>query len=304
MRTEHTLQKDYSGIKGTLSLALKGALMGAADIVPGVSGGTIAFILGIYERFIKALSQANRQAFKLVTKFDVKGLWAHFDSNFLMPIFLGILLSIFTISKAVSWMLFHHPILLWSLFNGLIIFSIPFFVKAITWDVKTAIVAVLGTLFALAINLISGDIHNPTLIHIFIAGAVAVSALLLPGISGAFILVLLGMYEPVIASVKSLDLLILVTFASGCLFGMLTTSKLIAYLLRRFHDLLIAFLLGVVIGALYRIWPWQINEQPVVWSEFLQQGHDPQFMLSIIFFFFGGGLMFLLQRVDSKRNTA
>jgi len=126
---------------------------------------------------------------------------------------------------------------------------------------------------------------------------------LLPGISGAFILVLLGMYEPVIGAVKALDITVLSVFAFGCLIGMLTTSKLIAFCLARFHDLLIAFLMGVVIGALYRIWPWQVDGNPVSWSVFSEAGNDPQFILSALFFALGGLLMFALQQVDKKRTT-
>lgn len=289
------------GIRDSLSVALKGAVMGAADIVPGVSGGTIAFILGIYERFIQALSRADMQALGYVKKFAIKDLWKHFDGNFLLPLFIGILLSIFTIAKGVSWMMAYQPVLLWSLFNGLIIFSIPIFIKAITWHANTALMVSAGIGFALAINLISGNISDPNLVQVFLAGAIAISALLLPGISGAFILVLLGMYEPVIGAVKALDITVLIVFASGCLFGMLTTSKLIAFLLVRWHDLLIAFLLGIVIGALYRIWPWQLNDNPVLWSSFVEAGNDPQYLMSLVFFGIGGGLMLILQQVDKRR---
>ncbi|MFC3094135.1 DUF368 domain-containing protein [Alteromonas sediminis] len=291
------------GVRGSLILMLKGAVMGAADIVPGVSGGTIAFIFGIYERFIQALSRADMKAFSLLKRFDIKGLWRHFDGQFLLPIFLGILISIVTLAKGVSWMLEHQPVLLWSLFNGLIVFSLPFFIKAITWHVKTLLMVPLGIAFALAINLISGNIHDPNLLQVFLAGTIAISALLLPGISGAFILVLLGMYEPVVSALKALDITVLSVFASGCLVGMLTTSKLIALCLSRFHDVLIAFLMGVVIGALYRIWPWKLADSPVSWAAFAANGNDPQYPMSALFFAIGGGLMFLLQQIDKRREA-
>ncbi|WP_199671213.1 DUF368 domain-containing protein [Salinibius halmophilus] len=284
-----------------ITVALKGAAMGAADVVPGVSGGTLAFILGIYERLIAALSQVDGNAIKMLLQFDIKGLWLKFDGAFLLPLFVGILTSIFTIAHGVSWMLVNQPVLLWSLFNGLIILSLPIFVSSIKWQLNRVALTFFGVVLAAAVNFISGNISDPTLWQVFLAGAIAISALLLPGISGSFILLLLGMYEPVIGAVKSLELVTLIVFALGCLTGMLSTSKLIAYFLKRHHDAMIALLLGVIIGALYRIWPWQIEGNPVSWQAFSDTGADLQLTGAVLFFIVGGAIMLMLQRVEQRR---
>lgn len=283
------------------AIALKGAAMGAADVVPGVSGGTIAFILGIYERLIGALSKADGKAIKMAIKFDIKGLWLHFDGAFILPLFVGILTSIFTLAHGVSWMLENQPVLLWSLFNGLIILSLPIFIRSIQWHRTTIALVPAGIALAVAVNFISGNVTEPALWQVFLAGAIAISALLLPGISGSFILLLLGMYEPVIGAVKSLELATLIVFALGCLTGMLSTSKVIAYFLKNHHDAMIALLLGVILGALYRIWPWQIDATPVSWSVFSQDGHSLQLVGAVLFFALGGAMMLIMQKVEQRR---
>lgn len=284
-----------------ISVLLKGAAMGAADVVPGVSGGTIAFILGIYERLIAALSQLDGKSIKMALRFDIKGLWLHFDGAFLLPLFVGILTSIFTLAHGVSWMLVNQPVLLWSLFNGLIILSLPIFVRSIRWQTNTVLLVPLGIGLAAAVNFISGNITDPALWQVFLAGAIAISALLLPGISGSFILLLLGMYEPVIGAVKALELTTLIVFALGCLTGMLSTSKVIAYFLRQHHDAMIALLLGVILGALYRIWPWQLDGNPVAWQSFTDSGASLQLGWAVLFFAVGGAIMLVMQQVEQRR---
>lgn len=233
--------------------------MGAADVVPGVSGGTLALLLGIYERLINAIRSVDQQALTLLFRGRIVAAWQHIDGTFLLCLFSGILLSVFALANAVSWMLEQQPVLLWALFNGLIIAALPHLCVRVPWSWHRLLLAALGMSIAIAISQLKPMTLEPALWMFFVAGAIAICAMILPGISGSFILLLLGMYAPVLLAVTELQLVTLLVFMAGCVIGLLSFSRVLSWLLARCHDATLALLIGVVIGALLRIWPWQLD---------------------------------------------
>ena len=232
--------------------------MGAADIVPGVSGGTIAFILGVYERLISALSGVNKESIQLLFKGDIKGLWKHFDASFLLVLGIGILTSLVALSGAISYALEFYPRYLASFFLGLILASAALLSKDLPkLQTKHLMMILFGCCFGVLVSLLSPTNINVTPLMIILSGMIAICAMLLPGISGSFILLMLGMYGPVLLAIKNLELNVLALFASGALLGLLTFSKLLKYLMTYFREITISFLIGVMLGSLLKIWPWK-----------------------------------------------
>ncbi|WNO61951.1 DUF368 domain-containing protein [Rheinheimera sp. MMS21-TC3] len=240
-----------------LQWIIKGMAMGAADVVPGVSGGTLAFILGIYQRLLAAISQFNLTAVRLLVRGQFKSLWQYVDGTFLLCLFSGILLSIFALAGVISYFLHYRPVPLWALFTGLILAALPQLCRSISWSKLRLLLCLLGVIFAVGISLLTPSELQPAIWMYFFAGAIAICAMILPGISGSFILLILGMYSHVLAAVTNLKVSVLALFIAGCIFGLLSFSRLLNWLLAKYHDASLAFLIGIVIGALYRIWPWQ-----------------------------------------------
>lgn len=240
-----------------LQWIIKGMAMGAADVVPGVSGGTLAFILGIYERLLNAISAVNLQALKLLGQRRFKAFWLHIDGAFLLCLLTGILCSIFSLASVISWLLEHRPVPVWAFFNGLILTALPVLLTSVKWTIWRAVLFFIGAAFALSISMLSVVELQPANWMFFVAGAVAICAMILPGISGSFILLLLGMYAPVILAIRELQFGVLLLFATGCIIGLLSFTHFLKWLLQRCHDATLALLTGVVLGAMYRLWPWQ-----------------------------------------------
>lgn len=248
-------------------VTLRGIAMGAADIVPGVSGGTIAFITGIYEELIDSLSNINLQSLKVLKDDGVVAFWKHINGTFFVFLLLGVGISIVGLANAVSYLLENHPILIWSFFFGLIVASIWLIGKTVqSWNVKSIVALIIGTAIAFFISSIQTVGHVEGNLFIFISGAIAICAMILPGISGSFILVLLGSYHTIIGALKDKDLTIVAIFAAGCVVGLISFSKLLKFLFDRFKDATIALLTGFMIGALYKVWPWkiQVGDEPLV----------------------------------------
>ncbi|MGF1792844.1 DUF368 domain-containing protein [Photobacterium profundum] len=237
---------------------LKGMAMGAADVVPGVSGGTIAFITGIYDTLLESIRRINPSLIPIIKQQGVKGAFEHINGTFLVLLFSGILTSIFTLARVITWMLQTHPIPLWSFFFGLIIVSVIHMFKQVEqWKITRFISVAAGAFFAYGITVLHPLTMEPTLLNVVIAGAIAICAMILPGISGSFILLLLGMYGPVLAAAKSFDIVTLALFALGCLIGLLSFSHVLSWVLRHYRDIALTFLTGLMIGTLSKIWPWK-----------------------------------------------
>lgn len=241
-----------------LSTFLKGMAMGAADVVPGVSGGTIAFITGIYDTLLESIRRINPSLINVIRKGGIAAAFEHINGTFLISLFAGILTSIFTLAKFITWMLHTHPIPLWSFFFGLIIISVIHMFKQVeSWKINRFIAVALGIALAYGITVLHHVSMDPTPVNILIAGAIAICAMILPGISGSFILLLLGMYAPILGAAKSMDVVTLGIFAVGCVIGLLTFSHVLSWVLRSYRDIALTFLTGLMIGTLGKIWPWK-----------------------------------------------
>ena len=245
-------------IKEHLILVLKGMGMGAADVVPGVSGGTIAFITGIYEELINSIKSINLDALKLFFTGKFAAFWRAINGTFLISVFIGIGISIFSLAKGLEYLLNHFPILVWAFFFGLIVASAIYVARSIKkWDFTTLIAGVAGIAVAYFITVISPAEANTNYWFIFIAGSIAICAMILPGISGSFILVLLGMYKFILEAVANLDIAVILTFMAGAAIGIIAFSNVLSWLLKKYHNLTIAVLTGFMVGSLNKVWPWK-----------------------------------------------
>ncbi|WP_284193516.1 DUF368 domain-containing protein [Vibrio zhanjiangensis] len=241
-----------------LSTFLKGLAMGAADVVPGVSGGTIAFITGIYDSLLESIRRINPKLITIIKRDGVSAAFEYINGLFLLSLFAGILTSIATLAKLISWLLETHPIPIWSFFFGLILISVFHMLKQIEKkSLSRLILLLLGVGFAYSITILQPLQLDPIGINILFAGAIAICAMILPGISGSFILLLIGMYAPILGAVKSVDITVLLLFLSGCVIGLLSFSHLLTWLLKHFRDLTLIFLTGLMVGTLPKIWPWK-----------------------------------------------
>ncbi len=232
--------------------------MGAADVVPGVSGGTIAFITGIYDTLLESIRRINPSLLTIWKKEGTKAAFNHINGFFLLALFSGILVSIATLAKLITWLLSTHPIPIWSFFFGLILVSVYHIIRQVEKrDAIRFITLLAGVAFAYSITVLKPLHMEPTMLNTIIAGSIAICAMILPGISGSFILLLIGMYTPVLAAVKGFQIDILALFLTGCVIGLLTFSHLLSWLLRKFRDATLMFLTGLMIGTLPKIWPWK-----------------------------------------------
>lgn len=244
--------KDYA------FLVLKGMGMGAADVVPGVSGGTIAFIVGIYDELINSIKSINGKSLKLF----FTGKWMAFckqiNAAFLCSIVLGVGISIFSLAKVITWLLTDHPILVWAFFFGLVLASTWFVSKDIKeWNWKTVIAFIVGAAVAYYITVATPTETPSNLLFIFLCGAIAICAMILPGISGSFILVLLGKYFFIMEAVKTFNIKILLVFAAGAVIGITTFSRLLSFALKHFRNITLSVLTGFMLGSLNKVWPWK-----------------------------------------------
>lgn len=243
-------------------LSLKGLCMGSADVIPGVSGGTIALITGIYEDLIRALKSFDSTMVSKLLKFDLKGALAHIHIRFLLALFSGIGAAIISLARLMNFLINHHPVFTWSLFFGLIAASILVVSRQVAyWKLATGISLAAGiAVAAFIMNLIPFQTPE-ALWFIFLCGIIAICAMILPGISGAFILLILGKYEFITATLKNpflpYNFVIIIVFCLGCLVGLLSFSRLLNYFLTNFRALTMAFLTGLMIGAMPKIWPWK-----------------------------------------------
>ncbi|MDY7219021.1 DUF368 domain-containing protein [Denitrificimonas sp. JX-1] len=244
-------------MKDKVLLFLKGMAMGAADVVPGVSGGTIAFITGIYDQLLAALSRIPEAAW-LILRGQVRQAWQFAHMNFLLILFSGVLLSIVSLARVITWLLETQPIAIWSFFFGLIIVSCYLVARDVQrWCLNRWLALVAGAVFAWWITVASPVSWGHDPLSLFAAGAVAICAMILPGISGSFILLLLGLYPTVLTAIKQLELGVLSVFAAGCLFGLLAFARVLRVALERFRDVTLALLIGIMLGSLNKVWPWK-----------------------------------------------
>ncbi|MCK5824296.1 MAG: DUF368 domain-containing protein [Ichthyobacteriaceae bacterium] len=308
-------------------ISLKGMAMGMADVVPGVSGGTIAFISGIYEEFINSLNSIDATAFKLLFKLDIKGFWKHINGNFLASLGIGIAISIVSLSKLILYLLENKPVLLWAFFFGLIIASILLIGKQIKeWNLRVVIAMILGSILSYYITIAEPASSPDSNLFVLFSGSLAIIAMILPGISGAFILLLLGSYTSILGSINGLleglstantELIIssgtkLGIFAVGAVIGLLLFSRVLAWMFKHYHNTTLAVLTGFMIGSLNKVWPWKetistrVNSHgkivPFIQESILPSNFDGDTkMLSVlILILIGFGLIYSLEKFSSK----
>lgn len=295
--------------------------MGAADVIPGVSGGTIAFITGIYEELIESIRNVDIEAFRLLINLKLSAFWNKINGSFLVAVIGGAVTSLVSLAKLMNYLLVTYPIPVWSFFFGLILISAPLILKEVKkWSIAAAVAGLLGIAIAYWITIIS-PAHTPSnMFFIFLCGAIAISAMILPGISGAFILLLLGKYEYIIKSLVELNMPVLVVFISGCFLGILSFSRFLSWILKHYRIPTLALLAGFMLGSLNKVWPWKevtifrLNsegnqvpafDQSILPATYFEKtGHDPQIFLAILFVALGVLIVVFVEKLAMafKRN--
>lgn len=290
-------------------ITLKGMAMGAADVVPGVSGGTIAFISGIYEELISSINGIKPSLITILRKQGVKEFWKQVNGNFLGALFLGIFISVLSFSKVVGWLLDNEPVLLWAFFFGLVLASIFMVGKAIEkWNVSIIVILIGGAIAAYFITELPINDTVDNLPYLFFSGALAVCAMILPGISGAFILVLLGSYKTIVTAVNNFDIKAIVVVGLGAILGLLSFARLLKWMFTNHRNTTLALLTGFIIGSLNKIWPWKkvletrafgdklkVIDDMNVWPWAFEG--DPQLMYAVLLATAGFSLIFILERL-------
>lgn len=305
--------------KQNVILMSKGFAMGMADIVPGVSGGTIALIAGIYDTLIETVSSVNKEFFKKLLRFDIKAMLEHINGPFILPLFAGIISAIVLMSRVMHFFMNHYGVYTWSLFFGLILASIYFISKMIP-DLrhpKNLGALLAGTLIGYSVVSLIPVQTPDTLPMIFLSGCIAICAMILPGISGSFILLILGKYLTVTSALKSPalegNIAIILVFCVGCGVGLLSFSKLLNYLLKNFHHTTMAVLTGFMVGSLKKIWPWkEVLETKIVRGKthvlrdanIVPSELNTEVFLAIFFMIFGFLVIFALEKWGKKFEQA
>ena len=304
-----------TSLKKYLLVGLKGIGMGAADVIPGVSGGTIAFMTGIYEELVGSINNINGTAVKLLFKGRFRDFWKHINGTFLISVIAGILISIMSLAKLMSYLLTYEPIPTWAFFFGLIVASSVFILKDIKgWKFRDAVMLVLGIILGVVVCTLSPTETPDALWFIFLSGAIAICAMILPGISGSFILLILGKYKFMLDTLNRilsgdgvlLDYAVVVIFILGALVGILAFSKFLHWLLARYHRSTLLVLAGFIIGSLVKVWPW--SDMAVVReAQLLRTGVpvievDLQIPAAVIFCVVGAALVTVLEIVAHRKE--
>lgn len=306
-----------------LFLFLKGMLMGAADLVPGVSGGTIALITGIYKELLESINSFSWNTLKNIKKEGLTDVWKKLNGFFLLTVFGGIITSILLLSQILEWFIINEPIGLWSFFFGLLIASIVYLIKTdLSFNISSLVYLCLGAVFSFLSTQLQGTREDFSLWYLFISGFIGVSAMILPGLSGAYILFVMGVYQTILSNVRQAQELlfdfnqaklfavvsVLGVFVLGMIFGIKVFSKILTWLLKLYPKQIMAVLIGLMIGALHKVWPWQkeiiidsssIIEKKIAVFPSSYEGDDPQIIKALILMFLGFIILFILERNKS-----
>lgn len=294
--------------------------MGAADVIPGVSGGTIAFLTGIYEELLYSLKSIDMEAFRMLFRFKIAEFWKKINGNFLAVLFAGIITSLLSLAKLMTYLLEHHPIQIWSFFFGLILISSPLVLRdAGKWTPGTVISFIFGAVIAYVITILSPTETPEDLWFIFLAGALAICAMILPGISGAFILLLIGKYEFMIRALIEFNIPVVLVFVLGCFIGITSFSRLLSWILKHYHNLTVALLAGFMLGSLNKVWPWKeviswrINsegkqvpafDRSILPGDYMEKtGQNPELIQAILLMALGVFIVILIEKVAARLKT-
>ncbi len=300
--------KDYLGITA------RGFCMGVADVVPGVSGGTMAFILGVYEELLDAVHAVNARFLRSLVSFRFTEALDRFPYRFVIALVTGIMVAIFSLARFFAWALAHHPVYVWAFFFGLVLASI-FTVrrKVTTWTATEALAVLLAA--AAAFVLVGAvPVETPTAAwFVFLSGTIAICAMILPGISGSFILVIMGKYEYMLHAVVERDFLPIIIFGCGGILGLIFFARVLRWLLRRYHDLTVAALIGLMAGSLRKIWPWKETVEtftdrqgavkPLIQQNVLPASVSEEVLLAVALGITGCAIVLLIERLAARRST-
>lgn len=308
-------------------LFLKGMAMGAADVVPGVSGGTIAFITGIYEELLNSIKSISGHTFTVLFKEGLSAAWRQINGTFLIILLAGIATSVLSLAKGLNHLLETQPVLIWSFFFGLIVASAWLIGKSVKkWQAGTVAALLVGLGIAYYITVATPAQTSEAYWFVFLSGALAICAMILPGISGSFILLLLGKYKFIIEALSEFKWQVIAIFILGCVAGLLTFARLLSWMFRHYHNLTIALLTGFMIGSLNKVWPWkkvlewgtdrhgealplvEKSISPWAYAELpqnalLSSSNNPQLVWAIVAAFAGFAIIWVLERGSAKSST-
>ena len=278
--------------------------MGIAEIIPGVSGGTIAFITGIYEELINSIKSVNSASIKLLINFKLTSFWKHINGTFLLTLLLGMLTSILALSRVIVFLLNDHPFKIWGFFFGLIIASaIVIFGKVEKMSINVFIASIIGLIISSYIALEAPSATPNTDLFIFLSGAIAISAMILPGISGSFILVFLSKYEFILNSLNNFDIAVISIFIAGCVVGLVTFSRVFSYLFKKYNDIVVSVLVGFLLGSLFKVWPfykvleYDAYNEPIYTNPVLpSSGQENELLYFIVFSIIGFISMWVVEK--------
>lgn len=298
-------------LRGSLLVFVKGMAMGVADSVPGVSGGTIAVMAGIYEELIHSLKNLNPVSLWEYRKLGLAGFWRSINGNFLLVLLLGIVSALYLSANTVLYLLETHYPQLMAFFCGLVLAS-TFFLRrqVLRWGGVEGSFLILGVGITLLIAFINPLAGQSTYLYLFLCGAIAISAMILPGISGAFILLLLGVYDYVLAALRALDVGVIVVFAAGCATGLLSFSHLLSWTFRHYREQTYAFLTGMLLASIVVLWPWKLTpEHGAVGASYLSPsayaaatGNSVNVLSALGFFILGFALVTIFERISRRRS--
>lgn len=298
--------------QSSLRLYFSGFMMGSADTVPGVSGGTIAFLLGIYEELIQSIKTVSGEVLKLALQLKIKEAWKAIPFGFLVPLMLGIFSAIIVLADGISYLLKYQPAYLWSFFFGLVVASVMMVRKrVVTWNKHDYLALLIGAIFAYVL-VGAVPVSTPeTMLALFLSGSVAICAMILPGISGSFLLVIMGKYEQILNAVTERNFLVLSVFMVGAVFGLAIFSRVLSWLFAKHHDIVVAALTGFMIGSLRKVWPWKevletrLNSHgelvPLVERNILPL-FDWSTLLAVVIALVGFGLIVLLDKAQVTKE--
>lgn len=293
--------------------------MGAADAIPGVSGGTIAFITGIYDELLLSINAVDAQAVKLLAQLRFREFWAKINGNFLTVLVSGLAVGVILNLLLIDYLLKHHPIPVWSFFFGLIMVSAPLILREIrTWDARTIGMLILGIIIAYLITILTPTNTPNDLWFVFVCGAIAICAMILPGISGAFILLLLGKYQYIATAVKELNVAVVLVFIAGCVTGLLSFVRFLSWILKNYHNATVALLAGFMVGSLNKVWPWRkvleyttnskgeqipaFDKSVWPWDYVNITGKDAQVFVAILMMASGVFIVVFIEKIAARRK--
>lgn len=307
-------------VKSNIALILKGAAMGAANVIPGVSGGTIALITGIFERLINAVKSINLMAARLLIGGRLKDFARHTDLVFLVMVFAGILLAIVTLARLFDYLFTHYPVYIWAYFFGLVLASIYFVGKSVSkWTISVILTFIAGTAVAVIVSVLNPAAENDGFLYLMLCGAVAICSMILPGLSGSFVLILMGNYRLVaIEAINNRDFDILLPVIVGAAAGLVVFSHLLSWIFKKYRDETISLLTGFIMGSLSILWPWQRmnylrdesgdiilkNGEPVVESyvRYFPESFSTEAMLAMVFALTGILSIWFIEKTAEQKS--